>query len=128
MWRPLMRFSLDDVIDLHQRHGVKPSALYLRFGLRRVGCFPCIFASKSEIRTIAEVDPERIERIRRLEMASDGATFFHAKGGPSKIDDVVRWSKTTHGGKQLSLFPPPRDGCMRWGMCETEPEDDPCGD
>lgn len=37
------------------------------------------------------------------------------------IDTVVDWAQTTRGGRQYSLLPEDgaRDGCMRWGMCET---------
>lgn len=66
VWRPLVDWSLQDVIDIHARHGLAPNPLYLR-GLGRVGCFPCIFAKKDEIRILAEMSPARIERIRELE-------------------------------------------------------------
>jgi hypothetical protein len=32
-----------------------------------VGCWPCIFANKKEIKLIADIDPARIDRIRALE-------------------------------------------------------------
>lgn len=36
------------------------------------------------------------------------------------IREVVEWSKTARGGRQLKLFDlGARDGCMRWGMCES---------
>ena len=36
------------------------------------------------------------------------------------IEEVVEWSRTTHGGQQFDLLPPDPDaGCMRWGLCET---------
>jgi len=66
VWRPLVDWSVQDVIDIHTRHGVIPNANYLN-GARRVGCWPCIFASKKEIRHIADSDPDRIAVLRRLE-------------------------------------------------------------
>ncbi len=37
-----------------------------------------------------------------------------------KIDEVVAWSRTERGGRQLPMFPPvPDGGCFRWGMCEA---------
>lgn len=66
VWRPIIHWTERDVIDIHQRHGLTPNPLYLR-GASRVGCWPCIYARKSEIRHIAEVDPERIELLRELE-------------------------------------------------------------
>ena len=67
VWRPLLRWTEAEVIEMHQRHGVAPCRLYLDWNVSRVGCWPCIFARKAEIRLIADVDPARIDRIRRLE-------------------------------------------------------------
>lgn len=66
VWRPLISWKEQDVINIHTRHNLRPNPLYL-LGASRVGCWPCIFARKSEIRLIADADPERIDRIRRLE-------------------------------------------------------------
>ncbi len=66
VWRPLVDWSLDDVIAIHQRHGIKPNGLYL-LGMDRVGCWPCINSNKGEIRKIAEMDPGKIDEIRALE-------------------------------------------------------------
>lgn len=139
VWRPIVMWSEQDVIDIHKRHNLAPNPLYLK-GASRVGCWPCIFARKSEIRMIAETDPGRIDRIRDLELLvneraksrSDARgdekftdrTFFQ-KGvidaGLMPIDEVVEWSKTARGGKQYELFAPREGdtGCMRWGLCET---------
>jgi hypothetical protein len=36
------------------------------------------------------------------------------------IGEVVAWSRTSHGGRQLQILAPvPSGGCMRWGMCEA---------
>lgn len=145
VWRPLIGWTEADVIDIHTRHGLLPNPLYLK-GASRVGCFPCIFARKSEVRFIAEKYPEQIVRIRTLESkvqvaaaARQAARGEAGKYGPPSffqvpnrdvngqrlcmpIDDVVAWSKTARGGKQHELFAPgdDQDGCMRWGLCETE--------
>lgn len=66
VWRPILGWSENEVIDIHRRHGLRPNPLYL-LGAERVGCWPCIHARKAEIRMISERDPERIEEIRRLE-------------------------------------------------------------
>lgn len=66
VWRPLISWSEQDVIDIHTRHGLPPNPLYLR-GAARVGCYPCIYARKGEIKLIAEQDPWRIDEIRALE-------------------------------------------------------------
>lgn len=142
-WRPLVEWTEQDVIDIHTRHGVRPNPLYLR-GAERVGCWPCIFARKSEIRQIADMDPARIDEIRALEAELGAAmteraaargeavrqlpTFFQGAGrheGGASIDSVVAWSRTMRGGvhedKQEELFAAADEGCMRWGLCETAP-------
>lgn len=151
VWRPLIKWSYQDVIDIHTRHAVRPNPLYLS-GSERVGCWPCIFARKSEIRHIADHDPDRIDLLRVIEanvaeaalkryeakgetMESLGyhaPTFFHSKdwkskkgvnGGMMTIDEVVEWSRTARGGRQFELFyEEAQDGCMRWGLCDSAGE------
>ena len=133
VWRPLVRWSTQDVIDIHTRHGVRPNPLYLK-GARRVGCFPCIFSRKAEIRLVADLAPDRIATIRQLEAELTVArgsprTYFHgraaarsAKGAPAPdiyIDEVVDWARTAHGGRQGLLFDVDEPGCVRWGLCDA---------
>ena len=140
VWRPLIGWTEQDVIDIHARHGVRPNPLYLR-GANRVGCWPCIFARKKEIAFIAEHDPSCIARLRVLEADVGEAaaaravargdtpgnppSWFQAKVGPGgacwPIDKVVDWSRTAHGGRQYELFAagPSEAGCVRWGLCDT---------
>src|SRR5574337_50013 len=63
IWRPLLRWTVADVIEIHKRHGVPMNPLYHR-GFNRVGCFPCIFACKEEIRLLPA---ERLDEIEALE-------------------------------------------------------------
>jgi len=138
MWRPILGWSVQDVIAIHHRHGVRMNPLYAR-GHNRVGCYPCIYAGKDEIRLVAERSPERIDEIRALEAEVTAlraernaetpgryghkqATFFQTRM-PDRvtmgIDDIVRWSRSARGGRQTLLFhEPPDGGCFRWGMCE----------
>jgi 3'-phosphoadenosine 5'-phosphosulfate sulfotransferase (PAPS reductase)/FAD synthetase len=124
VWRPLLRWTFQDVIDMHQRHGLAPNPLYLA-GASRVGCWPCIHARKADVRLVAQLTPERIDQIRDLEQrltdrAGKLRTYFQA--GP--IDEVVDWAKTSHGGRQYDLFDStdPDAGCVRWGLCGTSEE------
>ena len=144
-WRPIIRWTMDDVVAIHARHGLSPNPLYLQ-GASRVGCWPCIFARKAEIRMIADSDPNRILVIQKLEamiaelyrltkeragLAYKPPTWFQHNsertpdmaetGYAWPIDRVVEWSRTARGGRQVELFTaPPRDtGCMRWGLCDT---------
>lgn len=146
VWRPLLRWTVADVLAIHHRHGVEVNPLYKR-GHNRVGCYPCIYAGKNEIALIAEHSPTRIDEIRRLEEmvvkvraernAVQPGRYVHPKGtffqtrdrGAANsfqpIDTVVAWAKTAHGGRQNFLFPPPPDGgCFRWGMCEAPTPDE----
>lgn len=144
VWRPIIAWTEQDVIDIHARHGLKPNMLYLR-GARRVGCWPCIMSSKAEIRLVADIDPARIDAIRALEtevlvkaearaaakgVALDPPTFFQALGVMRSqgrdgrgvpIDEVVAWSRTKRGGVEPEPFGAADSdaGCMRWGLCET---------
>ena len=144
VWRPLIDWSEADVIAIHQRHGLAPNPLYLRgSGVERVGCWPCIFSRKKEILNVATVTPERIDEIRALEIEVQDAareryaakgetfdsqgyhlpTFFHrgtqyGNGGFWAVDEVVEWSRTDRGGRQLPMFDEAPAGCVKWGMCD----------
>ena len=136
VWRPLIDWSVQDVIDIHTRHGVLPNPNYLK-GARRVGCWPCIYASKKEIHQMSETDPDRVAIIRRLEeivhvlmderytkrgevlqeenrpgwfrdpVGRLNPTTGKRGGKPWPIDRVIDWAKTKHGGRQYELFAPP---------------------
>ncbi len=66
VWRPLVTWTIDDVIAIHKRHDVRPAPLYLK-GFDRMGCYPCINENKGGIRRIADESPEVIDGIRVLE-------------------------------------------------------------
>jgi 3'-phosphoadenosine 5'-phosphosulfate sulfotransferase (PAPS reductase)/FAD synthetase len=146
LWRPLIAWTVEDVIGIHRRHGVPMNPLYHQ-GFDRVGCFPCIFASKEEIRLLGEKHPGRIDDVRAAEVemteirrqrndekpgrySHEQATFFQTmRQGFMGIDKVLEWARTDRGGRQFPLLAPaPRGGCMRWGLCETAPADDDEGE
>lgn len=139
VWRPLISWTERDVYEAHERAGVPLNPLYLR-GHDRVGCYPCVFSRKEEIRLIADHAPERIREIADLERWATGerdvrnveepgryshaeATFFQSrqrKPGGAGIREVVEWSRTSRGGRQLPLLAdPPSGGCFRLGFCEA---------
>jgi|GEM_PF-720963 len=141
MWLPIHHWRTDDVLRIHQRHGIPVNPLY-RKGHDRVGCYPCILARKDEIRLIAQLEPGRIEMVRELEQlfekirtrrnrerpgryGKEDPGFFEAvieRGNstvPAKIDDVVDWARTGHGRRVRLTEVPPGGGCFRWGLCET---------
>lgn len=188
VWRPMRDATVHDILHLHHRHGIPVNPLYKR-GHNRVGCYPCIYATKEEIALVAEYAPWRIDEIDLLEQECEllrvirnaetpdryshsEATFFQAriadhyetkrlwivpkpgakrkKGKLSKVQgpppdganpegtwrdvrvpvyksmhirDVVAWTKTSRGGRQLKVIQEaPSGGCFRWGLCEPPDE------
>jgi 3'-phosphoadenosine 5'-phosphosulfate sulfotransferase (PAPS reductase)/FAD synthetase len=116
VWRPILAWSVADVLAMHHRHGVPIHPHYFR-GHERVGCWPCINSRKESVRLIARDDPARIDEIHgyeaeftaeraRRNQSGEGsfeypqATFFMpvTPGVPNGIRDVVAWSRTKRGG------------------------------
>jgi 3'-phosphoadenosine 5'-phosphosulfate sulfotransferase (PAPS reductase)/FAD synthetase len=87
LWRPILAWSAEDSYAIHHRHGVDVHPLYKR-GHNRVGCYPCIFAQKEEVRLIAEHAPWRIDEIRALEQAAtEGRARRNAEHKAAAIAD-----------------------------------------
>lgn len=86
-FRPLLDWKLQDVWDMHVKHGIARNPLY-DHGFGRVGCFPCIMCTKAEVRLIAEKFPEHIDRLEAWEklitsISKTGySTFFPANTDP----------------------------------------------
>lgn len=137
VWRPILDWTLLDVVEEHHRAGIPLHPLY-HHGAERVGCFPCVNAPKSELALVARLQPSRITEIREME-AETGQTMFtrdrrtekarlmksgvpESEAGPSVvpigIDEAVLWGNTERGGEQLLLVPA-FTGCARWGICEA---------
>jgi 3'-phosphoadenosine 5'-phosphosulfate sulfotransferase (PAPS reductase)/FAD synthetase len=128
-YRPLLTWTVQDVVAMHHRHGITLNPLYSQ-GFGRVGCFPCINANKAELRLIAREHTWAIDKIRGWEVlvrkASKGqlATFFHqshtSATTPQQIDGVARWSLTRRGGKAFDLLAHmPSPTCvLAGGLCE----------
>jgi 3'-phosphoadenosine 5'-phosphosulfate sulfotransferase (PAPS reductase)/FAD synthetase len=130
VWRPIIRFSEQDVIDMLRRHNVRPNPLYL-IGSQRVGCWPCVFASKRGIRLLADEDPDRIDLIEDLEIELTNKarhknprakmiSWFRIGESPTPIRDVVDWAFNDKSNREPLLADDRSMGCMRWGMCEFE--------
>ena len=131
VWKPLFYWPLSWVLGIHKYYGLPLNPLYNQ-GASRVGCWPCIFSRKAEIRMVADTDPDRIDLIRSMERKLSKPdrpyTYFQnpqgIRGADGKkiaytpIDDVVAWSRTKRGGKEFEPFVPDLDGCARWGFCD----------
>ena len=142
VYRPLIMWTLFDVLEKLKRHGIPLNPLYGLAGVNRVGCWPCINAAKPEIRAYAELSSEGVDKLREWEAVcseaskSGHATFFYARDRVEAgetidhkkhgIDAQVEWSKTSRGGRQFELFQIARSvvdeartaGCPITGMCE----------
>lgn len=147
VFRPLLHVrTIEEVFAIGDRHGVPRNPLY-GWGLRRVGCFPCINCAKSEIALLDRFFPEQIERLEAWEaLVSDAskrgsATFFNLINDPVMAEEwaargrgsdvpralhkefgvrrMVQWAKTDRGGRQYSLFGQDLSlACNQWGACE----------
>lgn len=117
------------LFDIAKKHGVKPNPLYKQ-GMGRVGCMPCIHATKDEVFQIHQRFPEELERLVEWEILVSRvskrgcSTFFGARttnrslGLPPitsenvhtitpethGVAQYIEWSKTTRGGRQYDLI------------------------
>jgi len=123
IYRPLIRWTVQEVFAQHHKHGVKWNPLYEK-GMARVGCMPCIMARKGEISEIASRFPAQVDRLERWEKdVSDcakrgGASFFatdktpdgrtlkgeELKGRSIGIREVVEWAAGSNDPSQVKLF------------------------
>lgn len=112
--RPLLRWTLADVLAIHKRYDLPLNPLY-GWGAKRVGCFPCINSVKAELRMVPVRAPEQIEKIaeheRWLHEQGSPGTFFHRNTCPPRfrtkphvtkdgekmrvatIHDILRWAE-----------------------------------
>ena len=149
VWRPLLAWTMDDVVAIHKKHGLLPNPLYLK-GATRVGCWPCINARKSEITLVAETDPARIDCIRALEQrvgdeayaraerrAAEGKEPFVFRNRPTMFHSHGR-QMANAGNDDKSTWVPdvPIDSIVKWARTSRggrqfqldlhEPNDDGC--
>lgn len=132
VYRPILRWNVDDVFEAHRAAGIEANPLY-RQGMSRVGCMPCINCSKNDLREIAARFPEQVERVAKWEALvsqvcrpQSPVSFFHMgtkahKGQDSTIWNVVEWAKTSRGGKQYDLLAASAEttACASaYGLCE----------
>lgn len=138
IFRPVVAWSADQVVAFCKANGVPLNPLYTQ-GFRRVGCAPCINSGKDDVLLWADRYPDVIDRLRAWEDAVSRAskrgkaTFFHAGDvnenmtveeafDKSRIDERVKWARTSHGGKQYDLerlSDASEMGCVSaYGLCE----------
>lgn len=122
--QPLVDWTKDQVFAFLRQHGERWNPLY-EMGFSRVGCAPCVNSNKQDIRLWAARFPAMIDKVREWEQRV-GRTFF-APCVPGKainwVDEVVEWSRTDYGGKQVLLpmleAEVEAGSCIsRYGLCE----------
>tara|TARA_Y100000310_G_scaffold85054_1_gene81901 strand:- start:171 stop:1166 length:996 start_codon:yes stop_codon:yes gene_type:complete len=138
IWRPVLRWSVEEVFAIHKRHDLEPNPLY-KMGAGRVGCWPCIHVGLGELRNAFRRDADLLDRLRHME-AEVGkasprgiATIFRPNFVPERFHDAVDSvsGKTictidaVHaylmGTDNLTLFDDDEDvpTCMsQYGLCE----------
>lgn len=123
--QPMLNWSEKQVFDFLKKCKVPPNPLYA-LGYSRVGCYPCIHSRKKELALLPDWAWKRLEWYEK----ELGRTWFppgilpgtRGTGELTKISDVRKWCKTSHGGKQYDFFieiekEPPR--CMsQFKICE----------
>ena len=140
IYRPILYWSAEDVFRFLRQHKVHPNPLY-KLGMSRVGCMPCIYSRKSELKEISMRFPDEIDRVANWEREvsnvskRSSSTFFAADVDPVKatknndeishkthgIRKVMEWAKTTRGGRQYDLIATSEEPTMcrsAYGLCE----------
>lgn len=137
-WRPILHWSVQDVVQQLTRHGIPTHPLYQR-GASRVGCWPCIQCGKTDLRLLGG-DEKRVAAIDALEgyvyecspranrgEARDRGMFFDSSIGEDGVWHIVpittkiAWAQTSRGvstAQQRMFEVAPPSACTRWGWCE----------
>lgn len=114
IFRPIILWTAQQTVDYCLSSGLRVNQLYAE-GFDRVGCMPCINCGKKEINNIRLRRPAEIarlaewERVVGLASKRGESSFFpnpHREDhlGKRGIHAMVRWAKTSHGGRQTQLF------------------------
>jgi 3'-phosphoadenosine 5'-phosphosulfate sulfotransferase (PAPS reductase)/FAD synthetase len=124
VWRPLIDWTYDEVFDIHAQYHFEPNPLY-KMGAKRVGCFPCIFSGKADLRACFEIDPYLIDRLRDYEervsaRAGNGnASFYTSNKIPQRFHDR---EAVTRGGIRYTYAS--IDAVYEWAMSDISVLDD----
>lgn len=130
-YRPILRWRAADCFEAGRLYGLEPNPLYTQ-GMTRVGCMPCVNASKPEVLEISKRFPRHIDRIEYWESLVSAASkrqeasFFpnpHRDAHLNKrgIRNYVAWSKTQRGGQLIDwikVHEEPKACESAYGLCE----------
>lgn len=130
--RPCFNWSAQQTIDYIIQNDQKPNPLYYK-GMARVGCMPCIMCRHQEIKSMFELLPESITKLKEAENEV-GTSFFPPNYIPSRftsnrcnktgkkiptVIDVVNY--VTDDANQQVMFTEDKgdNRCMSfYGICE----------
>ena len=98
-WRPVHGWTEAEVWAIIERHKVNPHPCY-KLGWGRCSCEACIFGSRNQWATIEKIDPEKFDRIAKLEV--DHREYW--EGRCPKCDGAIvdgECSDSECGGKEF---------------------------
>lgn len=143
-YRPILDWTADDCFAMHKKHNVDHNPLYSQ-GMGRVGCMPCIHATKGEFFEISRRFPEELARVAewekivsegskrdtsifmdaritaRVKMTPTGTSADDIRLETHGINQYVEYAKTSHGGRQYDLIKTTEEIPMCtsiYGLCE----------
>lgn len=122
---PILDWYVQDVFDMMKKHDVEPNPLY-KMGMHRVGCFPCILARRSELRTMFKAFPQVVDKLRTWEELVGSASkrgessFFRHKDLPEGVTGGIdTYAAYLDRGDELPGLEQDYGGCMSvYGLCE----------
>jgi len=89
---PVVYWNTQRIFDYHKENGIDVNPLYKK-GFKRVGCYPCIYASKHELMLMED---KYVQRLRNLE---------------SDMQEIV--GKAGFDASKATFFPPDKDKHLR---------------
>jgi 3'-phosphoadenosine 5'-phosphosulfate sulfotransferase (PAPS reductase)/FAD synthetase len=93
IYRPFFNSTANEVMNFIKSFGFKPNPLYY-MGFKRVGCFPCIMCTKSEMDLIIKKQPQYLERIKIAEEEYQ-STFFPVDYIPNYAKEEFKTKRGT---------------------------------
>jgi 3'-phosphoadenosine 5'-phosphosulfate sulfotransferase (PAPS reductase)/FAD synthetase len=98
-WRCVIDYSDKDVWNVLKKYKVQPHPAY-ELGWSRCSCQTCVFNSPNTWASLAEISPEKIDRINEIEI-SIGHTLYHKKV-KGKNEKITIYEKVASGESFLT--------------------------
>lgn len=96
--RPILNWSVEDVFKKIKNSGIEANPLYA-MGFSRVGCTPCIFANKKELKLLSELSPIEFYKIEAWEKylqngSINGSSTYYYSENHEGVWAKVKWANT----------------------------------